>query len=92
MTKIVLSWPANPAVEQVSKYQVFWSQNGGAYSSAGYATLGATTFEVLSPPPGVHSFKVKAVNLAGSSADSPVASTPDIPSAPGQPTATVVES
>jgi|RhiMetdeSRZDD1v2_1073273.scaffolds.fasta_scaffold5047482_1 hypothetical protein len=92
MTKIVLSWPANPAAEQVTKYQVFWSQNGGAFSSAGFATGGATSFEIVSPPPGVHAFKVKALNLAGASPDSPVASTPEIPSAPGQPTATVVES
>jgi predicted phage tail protein len=87
MTTIRISWDA---VLGASKYEVFWSQNGGSFSSTGVVT--STSKDITSPPPGVHSFKVRALNLAGTSPDSDIVSTPNTPSAPTGVTVVVIES
>ena len=88
---IHLSWPANPAAEQIQKYEVHQSKDGGAYSIVGNPTV--NSFDVLNPLPGVYTFKVRAVNLAGTGPFSNVSpSNGAIPSQPGDITVEVVYS
>lgn len=89
-TTLRVTWPANPANEQVTKYEVFQSKDGGAFISQGLIV--GTMFDVLNPLAGVYSFKIKAWNLAGASPFSPVTSSPNIPSTPGAPEVVVIES
>ena len=82
-----LEWPASPASELVSHYQVFQSIDGGGFSLIASPTVNHYEF---TPVQGVAVWKVRAVNFVGISADSPTVDGPGVPSAPGQPTVTVV--
>ena len=87
---IQLSWPANPAAEFVSLYQVFASKDGGAFSLVGSPVVPA--LEILNPLPGQYRYKVRAVNFVGNGPDSNVAEGPGLPTAPGDITIVVVTS
>lgn len=89
-TTIQLSWPANPAGEQIQKYEVHQSKDGEPFSIVGNPVT--PSLEILNPLPGVYSFKVRAVNLAGSGPFSNVSASPGLPSAPGDVTVVVVNS
>jgi len=80
-TTIKLSWPANPAGEQIQKYEVHQSLNGGAFSIVGNPVV--NSLDLPNPLPGVYSFKVRAVNLAGAGPFSNVSDTSGVPTAPG---------
>ena len=90
MTTLRVSWPANPAVEQVSKYEVFRSLNGSAFASLGQIV--GTQLDIPNPSTGIHQYKVKAINVAGSSVESDIGNGPPVPSKPGTPEVTVIES
>jgi hypothetical protein len=89
-TTLRVSWPANPADEQVTKYELFQSKDGGPFTSLGLIV--GTSKDILNPLTGVYRFKIKAWNLAGSSPESAVASSPAIPSTPSTPEVVVIES
>ena len=66
---VVLSWPANPADEQVSSYNVY--RDGtvvGSPTSPGFTDTGVA--------PGVHSYEVAAVNIWGEGPHSDPVTTP----------------
>jgi hypothetical protein len=89
-TTLSLNWPANPVSELVTSYRVFCSLNGGSLDFIG--TTDTNSFLVPNPLPGVHVYAVQAINFVGESPLSPTVTGPGIPTAPGQPTLTVVVS
>lgn len=91
-TTLTVSWPANPASEQVTKYHVRKSVDGGAYVFHGVVNAPATSVDIVDPTPGVYSFKVLAENVAGVSAESDPVTSPGLPSKPGTPAITVTVS
>jgi hypothetical protein len=86
-TTLRLQWPASPANELVTGYQVWRSLDGGEFEYV--ATTANTYADTVNPSANVFAFKVKAVNFVGAGPFSPVAQGPGLPSAPGQPTLTV---
>jgi len=89
-TTINLSWPANPAGEGVSKYQVLESLNGGAFNLKADVTTNA--LQILNPSPGSYRWKVHAVNFVGTGPDSNIALGPDVPTQVGDITVQIVNS
>lgn len=87
-TKLHLDWPANPASELITGYQIWRSLDGGEFEYV--ATTTETHADTENPSPNVYAFKVKAVNFVGAGPFSPVAEGPGLPSAPGKPTLTVI--
>jgi hypothetical protein len=88
-TTVRVTWPANPAEEQVSNYRLYQSVNGGSFNFL--TDKGTSTqHDILNPSPGVYAFKVEAQNLAGNSPQSDPGSSPGTPSKPGTPTVTVI--
>lgn len=77
-----VSWPANPAVEQIIDYELYQSVNGGTFSSLG--RLPGTSRD-LSLNAGAYQFKVKAHNAAGAGPESDIGNGPSVPSKPGTP-------
>lgn len=88
MSVLRLEWPANPANELVTAYQVLESQDGGPWGLKGVTN--GDTFLQFNAVAGHFAWKVRAINFVGAGPDSPVVNGPDVPSAPGQPTLTVV--
>lgn len=86
-TQVTLSWPANPAEEQVTNYVVLQSVNGGMETVVGQPTVPTLTLNDVEP--GNYVWKVSAQNLAGSSPFSPAATNPAAPSTPPKPTVSV---
>lgn len=86
-TTLRLEWPASPANQLVTGYQVWRSLDGGAFEYV--ATTPNTYADTVNPATSVYAFKVKAVNFVGASDFSQVAQGPGLPAAPGQPTLTV---
>lgn len=89
-TTVRVTWPAAPADEFVTGYQVKQSKDGGPFNVA--ATVQTNQFDLLNPTPGVYAFKIAAVNLAGVGPESPAASSPTLPSPVGTPTVVVITS
>lgn len=87
---INLNWPANPAVESITKYEVRESRDGGPFNLVGTST--SNGLQILNPLPGHYQWKVRAVNFVGTGPDSNVANGPDIPTAPGDITVSVIVS
>jgi len=88
-----ITWPAAPASEQVTSYEIWVGTNGtpAAYSSNAVATTTGTNYTLADVPEGnVYSVQIKAVNLAGESPLSDAGSTPGLPTKPGAPTVEVV--
>jgi hypothetical protein len=85
-----LAWPANPAAQAVSSYQVWESKDGAPFTLKSTVTL--PTLDILNPLPGVYRWFQKALNFVGISADSPIAEGPSIPTAPEIATVTVIQS
>ena len=73
--EVMVTWDANPAVENVTEYVVYVDD---AEASRTGATLAA-----VDVAPGAHVFEVSAVNQWGESARSDPVSTPPASSAPG---------
>lgn len=82
-----LQWPANPASEAIHNYEVYASKDGAAFNLIGSPT--GASLDVLNPLAGVYRYKVRAVNFVGVGPEGPVASGPNIPTAPGDITVTV---
>jgi len=91
-TAIVVSWPANPVEEGVTKYQVFESKDGSPLAFKANVVPPAHELTILNPLPGVYAWAVKSENFVGASALSPASSGPAIPSVPPAPTITVTVS
>ena len=83
-TKIKLTWPANPASENVTHYEVWESQNGAPFTLK--ATVTQLFYDITTPAPVNYQWYIKAKNYVGTSAPSAVSSGADIPSAPTAPT------
>lgn len=82
MATITLDWPANPAAEQVTEYQVFQGANGGALTLL--ATTPTNSHVITNPPANaVYRWAVKAVNFVGPGPLSAETQGPGLPSAPG---------
>lgn len=76
---VTLAWAPNPPSQNVTKYDVLASTNGGPYTVLASTT--ETSFIIPSMPNGSYGFQVRAVNMGGtSSACSPV-TTPSLPGA-----------
>jgi hypothetical protein len=94
-SKIILLWPANPASEFVSKYQLLESFNGGVFNLKADVVASSEvppSFEILSPSPGSYRWQVRAVNFVGTGPVGNIASGPTVPTTPGDITVTVVNS
>jgi hypothetical protein len=87
MSNINLSWPDNPAEEQVTSYEVEQAYNGGGFVNIG--SPGVAAWVITDAPAGTYQFRVRANNLAGVSIWSNEAATPGTPSQPGDITVTV---
>lgn len=86
-TVLHLSWPANPAGEQVTNYKVYESVDGGPYTFK--ANTGVPSLDIPNPYPAVYAWKVRAENLVGLGPEGPVIAGPTLPTAPGSGTVTV---
>jgi len=82
-----LDWPASPANQYVSSYNVYESANGGSFALKGSVT---DNFLQFNNPPGHYAWKVTAVNFVGEGEPTAVLEGPDVPSAPGDLTLTVL--
>lgn len=89
-TILRVTWPANPASDQVTKYNVFRSVNGSAFSLQGVVNAPANSIDIPNPS-GSYRFKVQAVNVAGVSPESDIADGPGVPTKPGTPVVETVE-
>lgn len=69
MANVVLTWPANPAEEQVTGYNIF--QDGNQVGSTA-----ETNFSINDIAPGVHEFTVAPVNVWGQGPLSDAVKTP----------------
>jgi len=87
-TTLHVEWPANPASEFVTSYDVYESVNAGPFNFK-TNTPGAS-LDILNPSPGTYAWKIRAKNFVGTSGDSPVIQGPTVPSNPGQGTVTVI--
>lgn len=87
---INLNWPANPAVEAISNYQLWESKDGGAFNLI--ANPVSNSHSISNPLPGVYSWKIRAVNFVGTGPFGNVAEGPELPTAPGDITVTVIVS
>jgi hypothetical protein len=88
MTRVKISWPANPVEQLVTSYKV-WE----GFLTPGNPTLVGTTSETsleLDVAPGRYAWSVSAVNLAGESGRSAVVYSPAIPTIPETPTIEIV--
>lgn len=85
---INLNWPANPAVEGISNYQVWESKDGAAFTLISNPV--SNSHQILNPLPGVYRWKVRALNFVGTGPFSNEAEGPTLPTAPGDITVTVV--
>lgn len=88
MGAVHLEWADNPPGELVEHYNVFQAFNGTAFVKV--AESQTSEIDILDLAPGHYDWKVTAVNLAGEGPASPVAVGPNLPSAPSQPTVTVI--
>lgn len=79
---VTVSWTLNATSEQVVKYEIFRSVPGGSLSKIGEVAGSENQFVDPSVPTGVYNYVVRATNLAGTSPNSSVASTPSAPSTP----------
>lgn len=86
--KLNLDWPARPASELVSSYDVQMTLNGSALPIANVPT---NHFEIDNPAPGNYTAKVRAKNVAGDGLWSNVTTGPGLPGTPPAPTITVTE-
>lgn len=79
---VIISWPANPASDQVKNYYVYQATGQGAFSKI--ATNGVSTlYTVKNLTPGAYRFYITAANAWGvESTPSSQIGTP--PAAPGQ--------
>ena len=90
MTNITLSWPANPALEGVIKYQVLQSKDNNPFLVIGEPTT--NSFQITDPVSGFYKWKVQAVNFVGTGVASGIAEGPTVPSQVGTVTVTIVTS
>ncbi len=91
-TTIRVQWAANPAVDQVTSYELFESRNGAAYISLGSQGQNLQK-DILNPLPGTYSYKVKAHNLVGAGELSAAGDGPQaVPATPSAPVVTVIVS
>lgn len=81
MTRVRLSWPANPANELVTAYKV-WEGYANPANPSLVQTVDTNSVE-LDLAPGRYAWAVSAVNLAGESIKSSFTYSPNIPSQPG---------
>ena len=88
MSNVTLSWPANPASEYVSEYEVEQSVNGGVLWTP-LATVTDPTFTITDIAPGIYKWRVRAKNFVGVSPYSEVVTAPPVPTAPDPVTLTV---
>lgn len=92
-TKHRITWPANPATENIIAYQVFESFNGGLFNL--HAEVPATSapiqvYEKPDPTPGQWAYKIAARNSVGVGEVSEATSAPTLPSKVGNPTLEVI--
>lgn len=87
MTQVRLDWAPNPAIEQVTSYEVHQTVGQGMETLIGTTT--ENFFVIDDVPPGDYVWKVRAINLAGVGPMSQPAYGPDLPSAPATPTVTI---
>lgn len=80
-----ISWPANDAAEQIEKYVVYQSYQGGPYTVLDEVLAPDTFLDIVDPAQGSYSWRVAAVNLYGEGSHSPTVSGPQVPSPVGQP-------
>lgn len=85
MANVTLTWAANPAAEMVTKYRVWEAVNGNYEYPNLLGETSETTFVVTDHAPGLFSWAITAVNLAGESAISDWVAGPALPSKPATP-------
>ncbi len=78
--QVNLNWTA-PVGSSVVRYDIYRAANGGSFSKIG-ESLDVSFVDATVSEGNAYSYTVRAINLAGSSANSNVASTPSVPSAP----------
>lgn len=89
MSNVNLSWPANPASELIAAYNVYRSLNGVDFSLHASTANSTPSYSDTVTSPGVYHYRVAAVNLAGEGPQSNTASTPSLPTQPGDITVVV---
>jgi predicted phage tail protein len=86
---LTISWDANSASENVTKYHIFMATNNGQFSKI--ASVTNTTYTITNIAPGVYKFYLMAENFWGlSSAPSVTNGTPVQASAPAVPVLYVI--
>lgn len=88
MANVRLSWPANPASELVSAYEVWEAVGQGSFILK--ASVPDPELLINDIPAGKYRWMVRAVNLAGNGPMSDEAVSPDLPSKPGTPVVEVL--
>lgn len=88
MASVRLSWPANPAGELVTAYEVWEAAGQGGFILR--ASVPTTDLLINDLPAGKYRWTVRAVNMAGYGPMSDEATSPDVPSKPGTPVVEVV--
>lgn len=87
---INLNWPANPASEGVSHYNLEQSVDGSPFTNI--ANPVSNSFQILNPLPGVYRWKIRAVNFVGTGPFGNIAQGAEVPTAPGDITVTIINS
>lgn len=89
--KLNVSWPANPAADQVTGYNVAITYLGSPISGSPFS-VPATASPSLTRTglaSGVHAVTVQAVSPSGVSSPTTPVSSPGAPTTPGAPTVTI---
>jgi hypothetical protein len=87
--QINISWPANPAGDQITSYDVRITHNGTP-TIVSVPPSPSPTHTIPNPAPGTYAFAVRANNLAGEGSFGASTNLTSVPSTPPAPTVVVV--
>lgn len=88
--QINVSWPALPASDQVTSYDLRITHNGTVLPLVQVPPGPSPSYQIVDPAPGTYAFAVRANNIVGNGSYGPSTNITSVPSTPPAPTVVVV--